>query len=259
MSHVEGHESSLGIGSGLSAFAGGIGFIIGTPRVWIYALVPMAVMVVVTILLTVLFVWGGLTLTGWVVGEPEGIWARIGIWLVKAMVVLLSVLVGAIVALSMAQPLSGFALEAISHSQQIALTGKAPPRQPFLLAMWNTTRIVFLTLLVGMPLLTILFMITLLFPPAAVLTIPLKFVLCAWLLAWDFLDYPMGLRGMGVRARLTWVWTNLDAFTTFGVCWAMLVIIPGIVLIVLPMAVAGATRMVVEEERLGIELSGLEA
>jgi CysZ protein len=249
MSHVEGHESSLGIGAGLSAFAGGIGFVIGTPRVWIYALVPMAVMVVVTLLLTALFVWGGLALTGWVVGEPESTWARIGIWLVKAMVVLFSVLVGAIVALSVAQPLSGFALEAVSRAQQVALTGKAPAPQPILQAMVNTARIVFMTLLVGTPLLAILFIITLLFPPAAIVTIPVKFVLCAWLLAWDFLDYPTGLRGMGLRARLAWVRRNMDAFTTFGICWAMLVIIPGIVLVVLPMAVAGATRMVVEDER----------
>lgn len=248
MSHVEAHESSLGIGAGLSAFAGGIGFVIGTPRVWLYSLVPMVVMVFVTILLSVLFVWGGLALTGWVVGQPESTWARIGVWLVNAMVVLLSLLVAAIAALSVAQPLSGFALEAVSHAQQLALTGKAPPTQPLLRAMFNTAKIVFLTLLVGTPLLAILFIITLLFPPAALVTIPLKFVLCAWLLAWDFLDYPMGLRGMGLRARLIWVRRNLDAFTTFGICWAMLVIIPGIVLIVLPMAVAGATRMVVEDE-----------
>jgi CysZ protein len=249
MSHVEGHESSLSIGSGLSAFAGGIGFIITTPRVWIFALVPMVVMCVVTLLLAGLFVWGGVSLTGWVLGEPESTWGRVGAWLLNAMVVLVSLLVSAVVAMSVAQPLSGFALEAVADRQEFALTGRSLPRQPFFASMLATTRIVMLTLLFGGTLLIILLIATLLFPPIAVVTVPLKFIICAWLLAWDFLDYPMSLRGMGLRARLAWVRRNLDAFTTFGVCWAMLVIVPGIVLILLPMGVAGAARMVVEDEQ----------
>ena len=249
MPYVEGHEPSLGIGAGLSAFFRGIGFIVVTPRMWLYALVPMAVMLFVTLLLTALFVWGGLSLTGWVIGDSESTWVRIGAWLLNAMVVLFSLLVGALAALAVAQPLSGFALDAIAHAQEVALTGQAPPRQPLFRAMLNTTRIVMLTLLVGGTLIVILIIIGLLFPPATIVTVPLKFLICAWLLAWDFLDYPMGLRGMGLWARLRWVRRNLDAFTAFGICWAAIVIVPGIVLVLLPMGVAGATRMMVEDER----------
>lgn len=248
MAHVDERESSLGIGSGLSAFAGGIGFILTTPRVWLYALVPAAIMCVVTLLLTALFIWGGVSLTGAILGEPESTWGRVGGWLAKALVVIVSLLIAAVAALSVAQPLSGFALEAIAHAQEKALTGYSRTPQPFFTSMITTARIVFLTLLVGGFILTILFILSLLFPPIAIITVPLKFLICAWLMAWDFLDYPMGLRGMGLRARLRWVRRNLDAFTTFGIAWAMLVVIPGLVLILLPMGVAGATRMIVEDD-----------
>jgi uncharacterized protein involved in cysteine biosynthesis len=45
-----------------------------------------------------------------------------------------------------------------------------------------------------------------------------------------------------------WVWRNVGAFTAFGLAWAGLVVIPGVVLLLLPMGVAGATRMVVLDE-----------
>ena len=56
-----------------------------------------------------------------------------------------------------------------------------------------------------MPILVGLFLVNLVFPPALVVTAPLKFLVCGWLLAWDFLDYPLGLHRYGLRARLAWV------------------------------------------------------
>ena len=67
-------------------------------------------------------------------------------------------------------------------------------------------------------------------------------------LAWDFLDYPLGLRGLGVRARLRWVRRHFGAFTLFGVLWAGLCVVPGVVLVLLPMGVAGATRMILRDD-----------
>ena len=42
---------------------------------------------------------------------------------------------------------------------------------------------------------------------------------------------------------------HFAAFTAFGVAWSLVVIIPGVVLFILPMGVAGATTLVVEGER----------
>ena len=67
-----------------------------------------------------------------------------------------------------------------------------------------------------------------------------------WLLAWNFLDYPLTLHGLGVRARLAWCLRNFSAFTMFGVTWALLLIVPGLFFFILPMGVAGATRLIEE-------------
>jgi CysZ protein len=98
------------------------------------------------------------------------------------------------------------------------------------------------------PLFLGLFLISLVFPPAALVTVPLKFLLCGWLLAWNFLDYPLGERGLGAGASLSWMTRHFGAVTAFGAAWALLVIVPGIVLVLLPMGVAGAARLVVEAE-----------
>jgi uncharacterized protein involved in cysteine biosynthesis len=243
----EEHErhAALGIGSGFRAFAGGIGFILGTPAVWPWALVPMTMMLFLSCVLGLAGVWGAARTTTALFGSDGG---NIFSWFTILILVVPALLVAVLLALGLAQPFSGFALEAIVRAQERALTGRATEPPPFFNAFWVSIKIVTMTLIAGGFLLTILLLISFLFPPAAVVTVPLKFLLCGWLLAWDFLDYPLSLRGLGLRARWHWVRRNFDAFTVFGVAWTCLVIVPGIILILLPMGVAGATRLVVEEE-----------
>jgi uncharacterized protein involved in cysteine biosynthesis len=78
------------------------------------------------------------------------------------------------------------------------------------------------------------------------------------MLAWDFIDYPLAMRGVGLEARFAWVGRNFGVFTVFGVLWALLVIVPGVVLLVLPMGVAGATRLVLADERTRRRIPGLD-
>jgi CysZ protein len=241
-------RSSLNFLDGLRAFGSGVSFIVTTPRVWIFAFVPAVMLLLVLVVVSVLLTWGGLHAQTALLGEPQSTWGRVLGWILSAFLVLISLLLSLLVALTIAQPLSCFALEAISHAQEKELTGKAPPTASKLASMISTAKAVALALAVGIPILTILFLVNFFFPPAAIVTVPLKFLVCSWLLAWDFIDYPMGLRGMSLRARLGWVARNLDAFSAFGMAWALLVFIPGVVLLVLPMGVAGATRMLVEYE-----------
>jgi uncharacterized protein involved in cysteine biosynthesis len=69
------------------------------------------------------------------------------------------------------------------------------------------------------------------------------------MLAWDFIDYPLAMRGVGLERRFAWVGRNFGAFTLFGVLWALMIVLPGVQLVILPMGVAGATRLVVADER----------
>jgi CysZ protein len=233
---------------GVRAFLGGIGFIVTTPGVWGYALVPVTMLLLLGCGLSGLFAWGSWRTSVALFGEDPGTWGLVGSWLMRLVLLLVSLLVAMVLGLTLAQPLSGFALEAISHAQEYALTGHAPPKASFVTSLWSTTRAVLFSLLVGGPLLAILFTIGFFFPPATVVTVPLKFLVCGWMLAWDFIDYPLAMRDVGVAERIQWVARNWEAFTIFGLGWALLVFVPGIVLLLLPMGVAGATRLVVADD-----------
>ena len=115
--------------------------------------------------------------------------------------------------------------------------------------MLCSLKIALVTFAVGAPVLTALLLVDLFFPPAAVVTLPLRFLFSGWLLAWNFLDYPLTNRGFGIGIRLGWMRRNFEAFTAFGLAWTAFAIIPGMVLLLLPMGVAGATRLVVKDDQ----------
>ncbi len=237
-----------GFAAGLEAVTGGIAFIVTTPSVWGYALVPVALMLVLTCGLGLLGFWGAARASGALFDETLGSWGQIGSWMVTVLLGLVGLLASLLLALVLAQPLSGFALEAIARAQELALTGQTAPAPSFLAALISGLKVALVTLVVGGSAWTALFVISLLFPPAVVVTLPLKFLVGAWLLAWDFLDYPLSLRGLGVRARLRWAGRHGATFTAFGLIWATLLLVPGIFLLALPMGVAGATRLAVAED-----------
>lgn len=246
---VPDRRGSLGVVEGARAFVGGIRFVVSTPAMWPYAAVPVGMMALLTCLLTVLGLWGASELSHRLLGEAGGWGGQLGRWLVLAFFGLTAFIAAVLVSLGLAQPLSGFALEKIVREQEYVLTGRKSLPPSFAAALLNSLQIAAVTLCVGGCLLTLLFVVGLLFPPAVVVTVPAKVCVCGWLLAWDFLDYPLGLRGLGVRGRWRWVRRNFEAFTVFGVLWTLLIIVPGIVLLLLPMGVAGATQLAVEDER----------
>jgi CysZ protein len=232
----------------LDAFTGGIGFVITTPGVWLYSLVPAFMLVLLWTGLVVFGVWGATGVSTYIFGPVSGTWSGIGKWTLIILLSLVALLVALLLALLLAEPASGFALERISQAQERKLTGHAPPTLPLLRSIWLSTRAVTVAIVPGGVALLILLAVNLVYPPALVVTVPLKILVCAWMLAWDFLDYPLGLRGLGIVARLRWVGRNFGAFTLFGVCWALFAVVPGAVLMLLPMGVAGATRMVLLDD-----------
>jgi CysZ protein len=238
----------LGVGSGLRAFADGIGFIISTPAVWGHALVPAAVTLVLMCGLGGLGVWGALKLGDLISPEPGGVVGRAGLVLLDVILVVVGVLIAVLLSLGLAQPLSSFALLAIVDVRQRALTGVALPRQEITAEVMRTLGLTLLSFLIFVPLFAGLFIVSFLFPPAAVVTVPIKFVLCSWLMAWNFIDYPLSLRHATMSASLNWSARHLVALTAFGMAWALLAVVPPMVLLFLPMGVAGATRLVVESE-----------
>lgn len=238
----------VGLGDALDGFLGGITFILSTPSVWGWALIPAVMMLFLLCTGTMLGAWGLAEALDALFGPDRGTWGAIGYWTLMILMGFVVLLIAVLFALTLAQPLSGYALEKIAHAQEFKLTGRRRPSPSWFASLWLNLRTVSFTLLVGGTALAALFMIGFLFPPAAVVTVPLKFFVCAWMLAWDFLDYPLGLRGLGVSSRLAWVVRHFGSFTLFGVLWAAICVVPGIALMILPMGVAGATRMVLRDD-----------
>jgi CysZ protein len=244
----------LGFGDGVLALVRGVGFIVGRPSIWGLALVPTLIATVLFGGFAALSIWGGSELAERALWDPgDGRWTTVGIWALRLLLWLVGVILSFLLAISLAQPLSGFALDAIARRQELALGGRTWPDQPLVASAFRSLRVALGALVVSLPILAALTLVTLLFPPASVVTIPLKFGVTGLAIAYDFLDYPLSLRGEGVRSRWGFVRAHFSAVVGFGLTAAVLLLIPGIGLLLLPFGVAGAARLVVLADGHGVE------
>lgn len=235
---------------GAGAFFRGLGFVVGRPAVWPLAAVPVLVAVVLTLILGAL----GIRAAGAAVealGAPSSALGEAGTWLARALLYVVALVAAAFGGLALAQPLSAPALDAIVRAQERALgvplaadaaTGGA------LASFGRGLRVTLVTLAVGVPVLGLLTVVDMLFPPAAVVTFPLKLCASALLATWNMVDYPFALRGAGVRARWAWFRANAAASFGFGLVLAALALVPFLGFLMLPVGVAGATRLVVSTQ-----------
>lgn len=242
-----GGRTDTGLRLGLSAVASGVRFIVLRPRSWPWAIVPVVVALVLVVGLGAslgTLVWR--MTAAW--RHADGLRAGLG-WLGSVSALLGAGVASLLGGLSLAQPLSGFALDALSRQQEVALGGPERPDGAFFETTWRGLRVTLTALAVTLPILGVLSLVGLVVPFAFVVTVPLKCLVTGLLVAWDFLDYPLGLRGMPVRARIAFVRGNLRAVTVFGLGMAGLLLIPGLGLLMLPIGVAAATQLVVAIER----------
>jgi CysZ protein len=127
--------------------------------------------------------------------------------------------------------------------------GVAPrPAVGFLREFWCALQAQLVALAIGAPIFAGLWLITLIAPPAAVVTVPLKFLVLALSVAWTLLDYPLSLRGVALRDRLRRMRAEAPRVLGFGASMALLFTVPLLPLVLLPAAVAAAAE-------LGIDLS----
>lgn len=246
-------KAGLGFFAGVRAVFGGLGFVVSTPSVWGWALVPVVIAAILFGGAGAAAIWAGTEFSSRLIGganDAGGAWLTFGLWALRIVFWVIGLLLAFVVAMSLAQPLSGFALEAIAKKQENTLSARERswPDQPAVAGFLRSLRVTFTALAVGLPILAVLGAITLLFPPASVVTIPLKFVVTGMLAAYDLLDYPFSLRGRGVRDRVGFIRDNFAAVLGFGVTTAALLLVPGVGLFLLPFGVAGAARLVHERD-----------
>ncbi|HKB38780.1 MAG TPA: EI24 domain-containing protein, partial [Gemmataceae bacterium] len=180
-------RESIGALGGLRAFYGGIGFVLSTPSVWGWSLVPVGFMALLSLGLCGLSWWGAWEASKGLVGGEN-----LGTWTLTVLFALLGAMLAVLIALTLAQPCSSFALEAICRAQERAMVGRASPAISYWASLGRNLKVIVVTLVLGSGTMVALFVIEVLVPPAAVVTVPLKFLIGGWLMAWNFLRSGFG-------------------------------------------------------------------
>jgi CysZ protein len=228
-----------GFVDGTRALFSGFGFVFRSPAVWPLAMVPVAVGGVVTALLG----GGAMHLIAPPIAQLFGPRWSFMASVVEALVGALVFIVAALAGFGIAQPLSGPALNRIVRRAEADLGAPAWPRSGFLEDVGRALQSIALCYAVGLPVLAVLYLVTFFFPPAAVVTFPIKLVVVGLVVAWDLCDYPLSVHGLPVSARVAFVTRNLGAMVGFGFGLGLLSLLPCALLLVLPAGVAGAARL----------------
>lgn len=231
---------------GLLAPWEGLFWLVRRPQAWGLALVPTAIGLVLLVVLSA----AGIGVVEHLLRDLHpgtstsgllGFLAHLVGWLVALALAL-------VVALALAQPLSGTALEALAGRREQELGVPKRPESSAAASIFRSLRVTVFGLVCTLPLIVALAVLTLFFPAAAVVTVPLKLVLTCTMLAWDIVDYPLSLRSAGVRARLAWFGAHFPAALGMGVGLAVMFCIPGAQLVLIGAGVAGATKLVTDLE-----------
>lgn len=237
-------DRPIGFGRGFAAVFRGFGFLFVTPQTWLYALVP-GVLLTVMVTLGAWFALG--VVQPWAAGwaTPDAGWlaeasAGIASWILASLALGLLVLLS----LVLAPPLSSPALEQLVSIRERALG--APPRAPigFLAEIWHGLKAQAVAACFIAPILIALWLISFFFAPASIVTTPLSFFVTGLGLAWNLFDYPLTLRGVGMRARLAFVWRHKLPTIGFGLAFALLFWVPCFNVLLLPVGVVAATEVV---------------
>jgi len=235
---------------GTQIFFRGMGFIVSRPSVWLYAAVPMVAAFGLTMLLSVYGIWKAhgeiLHVFGavhQVFGEIDADIEQFGYWLAQIVVYIVVVVGAVLLGGSLAQPLSGPALDAIAREQEMAMGWTETPSVPFFESVVRSIKITAITLAMGIPIFIVLSLIEIVLPVSVMVMLPLKLAVSSVLAAWNLLDYPFGRQRMDFGARYKFFRSHLWACAGFGLPVAIIAFIPLIGLLILPAGVAGATYL----------------
>lgn len=195
------------------------------------------------------------SITSWL--DSLSVFERFGdFWLFSALESLLRFLLGVVLAIVLGYsftllaniigaPFNGLLAERV----EAHLTGQPPGQEPTLLfllksvpkTLWSEiSKLIYLSLWL-IPLIIAHFI-----PGLNVLAPLLLFLFGAWMFALEYVDYPMGNHGNGFRAVKRKLKSHRRIALGFGLVVAIASIIPLVNLVVMPVAVAGATALYVE-------------
>jgi CysZ protein len=221
-----------------------------TPDIWPLAIVP----IVIALVLAGIFGVVGVNTALWLVSkyltrdDPSMYWT-VALVIIRMVAVLLGLAAALFLAFALGKPLSGPVLERIVRRVSTDLGAPEWPAPTLAQDVFRSLQSSVLALVFTLPFLVPLVAIGIIFPPAAVITTPLQFVVTALGAAWDFCDYPLSIRGTPVADRIEFVRRNKGAVAGFGLGLGLLLLLPCTLIIVLPAGVIGAAHLTVALEK----------
>ncbi len=237
-------QRPAGFMAGFGSLFSGARFIAVTPATWPFAAVPGLLLV----LLASALVWLAIAalrpaVLGWM-PHAASWYGQLGAGLVAWLAALAFGVLGLLAAVALTPPLSGPALERIVTRQEAALGVPARKAASWLAEVWCGARAQVFSAMFALPSLALLWIASVVAPPLAVVTTPLAYLVTALSLAWNLFDYPLTLRDVRMRDRFALVHRHPGATLGFGAAFSLLFLVPCFNVLLLPVAVAAATRLV---------------
>lgn len=229
--------------SGFTSLFRAPGFLLNRPGLWPYAAVPVVLFLLFEGATVAL---GYFWLRPWVETLLPQTWGTFGEVLrsgAGGASVLLAAVLGWFVAMGLSPALSSPALERLVAAVEEARGVPPHAALGFVAELFCGFRAFAAALAFGVPILLVLWIVSLVAPVLAPLTTTLKLSVAALSVAWGLFDYPLTLRGVGVRRRLQLL--NRHPRTLFGFGAGVLIAfwLPCCGIVLLPVAVVAATDL----------------
>lgn len=235
-----------GFWTGVSTLFGAVRELMTSPSLWRYAAVPMAILVSLAGIGIAFVTWLGVPRLLHAIVTPAAVewYMRLGsallatlLWLVGCAVVLFTSWV-------ITPVLCSPALEAIVRRVETALGAPPQPELSFAASLACGLRAQLSGLLMLIPVWLGLWIAGMAVPFLAPVLFLAKLLAVAFSLAWNLLDYPLTLRGVPARQRFRFIRSHLSAVVGFGLAFASVFWLPLAAVVLLPLGVIGATRLV---------------
>lgn len=223
----------------MKALFKGLSTLVSTPSLWGLALVPILVTMGLTTGLSV----ASVKLVPWLIASTVGTSTAWWSVLLQVLATVAAVVLSLFVALGLAQPLSGPALERLVRRVEAALGVPARPETPFLTDVARSLGSALLGLGFGLPFLVLALLLNFV-PGGSFVAIPLKFVIAMVVIGWDLCDYPLSIRGMPIGERIRFITHHFWPVLGFSLGIALAAMLPCGALLILPAGVCGAARLV---------------
>jgi hypothetical protein len=233
----------LGFWDGAFTVISAVMWLAGTPAVWLLSLVPLLVFVLLASGAVYLALW---VVKPWIATFFVGavtVLAKVAASAVSWIAGALAGFIGVTLAWLITPALSAPALERIVIKREESLGVQARSAAHFLLQLRCGFYALTAAAFVVGPLMIALWLIDWLVPPLVIVTLPLKFAATLSALGWTLLDYPLTLRGMGVRER--WALMQNHPLPVLGFAFAFTVFfwVPFSSLVLLPVGAAAAAEL----------------